>query len=1011
MNSPKHYLKPLFWLWLLWGTCSLLAQTDNDKGVLSLQTYGVKDGLEVGDIHSLVYDNNGWLWISGLESDLGASTFLKNVPKLQWFDGYNFHTVPLPISEELSPISFLLKKRADGLFYLWFSSNGFDEIYLFDPSTFKVQSVPIPTLDGHVDISNIFVQDTSTFISLDAFGKSSLFRLNDDLSFDKLFDLMSERGESHLHQVIPFKDHFLISEARMGITAYGLKGQILKEFDYEDFGLEKVANPEVLALVGSFLFEGKYQFVLKNGYGTYQYNDHEMTWSESNFKPARSAKKTLINTGLYQKLYAINDNHGNIAWFNVAEGQLIIKRAYVDEAHDQPDVRVNRANAINAASRDLKKELFLTEPGRLAHVVFKNFGVSTFLEDHSLRCIIPYGPNRYLVATEASGFYLIDIAENTEEPFPIFLDGQPFSASEIRGVFMDQRGIWTNYNEGVLFINPDTREVERFRHYPVSAMVDDGNRIVYGAANFPLMEFDKSRKVNRPLTKNDSLNVMDLTKFNDSFYATTTSGLFKFKQGEEVYVDIPISSDKLMMLSVLKRHGLLFTTVDGRVYQIKEENSRPELFFTDPAGSPIASVFEDQEKNLWFATFSGLVKFNPQTGETERFVEDDGLSNNEFNRFSFLQLENGGVFLGAIKGLNYFFPQDLEKVEKGGEVVLTGLTYFDSKVKSNTTIIAPAELTELGSVSLPAENKFLRIQVAPVGLTQPTKVNMEFKLNNGEWLPIKQPGEIQFNNLEAGQYLLKVRMVDSEGASFGKELSLHIHAREFFYKTLWFGFLCLLVVIVVSYYFIRQANKARALGQHYSRALLRVQEEERMRISRDLHDSVGQQLILLKNQANASRDPQMVKNVSATLEEVRSITRNLHPVVLSRLGLTAALEELIRKLDENTEVFFAIELENIDGIFDAEEELNLYRIIQEALNNIVKHANAVSAKLTIARKKNKVLINIQDNGKGFSVENEQQSGGSLGLKTLHERIAMLKGKINIESDAHGTRIELEIPLQ
>ncbi|WP_268124575.1 ATP-binding protein [Roseivirga pacifica] len=988
---------------------SLLGQNNNDKDVLSIQHFDVQDGLEVGDLQSLVFDKEGWLWISGLESDLGASTFLQNTPKLQWFDGYNFHTVAIPVDEKFSPRVVNLYKRTDGLFYLSLISNDSDRLFLFDPSNLDFQSIPLPAVADRVDISNMFVQNENAFVVLDAAEETYLYRLNSDLSFEKLFKLRTESGQSYLYQVIAFDDHFLVSEARVGVMAYAPNGDILKEFSYEDMGLKKVTNPEVLALVDHFSFEDAYHFVLKYDKGVYEYDDQTMSWSQSKFEIPNLSDPFV--TSLFQSRNAINDSFGNVAWFSKAGNQNLIKREYVQQGNQAASVLVEVKDLINAGSHDLHKELYLAELGRLTRLVFKNTSVNNFLEDYSIRSIVHYRGNRYLVATEANGFYLINVKENTVERFPLLLKGQPFSASEIRGVFLSKEGVWTNYNEGVLLIDTATHEVERFRHYPVSAMVDDGDRIVYGATHFPLMEFDKVNKINRPLSKNDSLRVLDLVEFDGSFYASTADGLFRYKDSQEAFVDIPIAPDELMMLSVSTQLGLLFTTNDGRVYRIKDEGSKPELIFTDPAASPIATVFEDKENNLWFATFAGLIKYNPDSKEVQRFIEDDGFSNNEFNRYSFLQTEDGGVFLGAIRGLNFFHPKDLKKLEKGGEVVLTSLTYFDNKSNANTNVAALAELNNVKEVSLPAENKFLRIQVAPARLTQPTQVNMEFKLNDGEWLPIKQPGEIQFNNLGAGQYLLKVRMVDSEGTPFGKDLMLNIHAKEFFYRTLWFGLLCLLLVVVVSYYFIRQANKARALGQHYSRSLLKVQEEERMRISRDLHDSVGQQLILLKNQANASRDQQMVKNVSATLEEVRSITRNLHPVVLSRLGLTAALEELIRKLDENTEVFFAIELENIDGLFDGDEELNLYRIIQEALNNIVKHANAVSAKLTIVRKKNKVLINIQDNGKGFSIEDEQQSSSSLGLKTLQERMAMLKGKVRIESGDLGTQIVLEIPLK
>ena len=1000
--------KPFLCIWLLLATSSLLGQNKQDQGILAFNTYDAKDGLEVGDIHSLVYDNNGWLWISGLESDLGASAFLQNIPKLQWFDGYNFHSVSLPISEDISPNIFILNKRADGLFYLRFSSaRTSDYLYLFNPSSFEFQQIPISNKGIDVKISNLFVQGNTTFIALDTAGETYLYLLNEDLSLHRFFRLRTEGGESYLYQVISFEDHFLVSEARTGIIAYALNGEIIKEFDYEDFSLEKTDNQEVLALADCFWFEEAFEFVLKSEKEIYRYNDQNMTWSKSNL--TKPSKTGVIKNDLYQKLNAINDSFGNIALLDATGDQVLIKREFINQANQKSNTIVKVNNITNVASQNLKKELYLAELGRLVHIVFKNTGVHNFLEGFSVRSIAHYKESKYLVGTEVGGLYLIDVDDKTEEPFPIFMNGQPFSASEVRGLFISENNIWTNYNEGVLLIDLATHEVERFRHYPISAMVDDGDRIVYGAATFPLMEFDKVNKANKPLSANDSLVIMDLAKFGGSFYATTKNGLFTFKDGNEAFIDTPVEPDKLMMLDVIDEYGLMITTSDGRVYQMSNENKEPILLYTDPAASPIASVFKDEQSNFWFATFSGLIKYNPQTQTSERYVEDDGFSNNEFNRYSMLQTADGGVFLGAIRGLNFFYPTEVRKIEKGGRVVLTSLTYFDIKTNANTNITAIGDLAQVKNISLPAENKFLKIQLAPNGLTQPVKVNMEFRLNNGEWLPIKQPGEIQFDNLAAGQYRLAVRMVDSEGLAFGEELELRIHAQEFFYRTIWFLLLCGLLIITISYYFIRQANKAKRLEQHYSRTLLKVQEEERMRISRDLHDSVGQQLILLKNQANASKNEEIIKNVSATLDEVRSITRNLHPVVLSRLGLTAALEELIRKLDENTKVFFSTELENIDGIFKEDEELNLYRIIQEALNNIVKHANAASARLSIENAKGKILINIQDNGRGFIVEQEQQSGTSLGLKTLQERIAMLNGKVNIVSGETGTIISLIIP--
>lgn len=1005
----KHKLNPALIFWLFLAAIPLFGQNSFDKGVLSIQTFDVQDGLEVGYVHSMQFDNEGWLWLSGLESDLGASTFLNNVAKLQWFDGYNFHTVKLPIVTDFSPLQVTMHKRSDGLFYLILESPDQQLLYLFDPGSFEFQKISLGRQMGSDRITGFFVQNEFTFLTVDRRNETYLTRLDNDLEYNDLFTLQSEEGsKSYFYELVLFKDHFLISEARVGIMAYSLDGEILKRFSYRDFGLQNQENQEVPKLHHPFLFKGHYQFVLNNEAALYEYNQDGMYWSKSSFEPFNEQERTSL--GLPSVQSAFNDDSGNVVRFNLIDNTLTIKRVFLNQELDERNTRIEVGSVAKLASKNLENELFIAEPGKLRHVIFKSTSVSNFLDDLSIRSMTHFEDNKYLVGTEGNGLFLVDVAKNTEEPFRLLLKDQPFSISENRGLFIDEYGIWSNYNEGIVLINPSTHQVERFRRFPIRAMIDDGDKLVYGSVRYPLMAFDKATKTNYPLSVNDSLSAIDMIKFGETIFLTTNGGLFAYKNGQEFFVEFDVPPDKLFMLDVLDDYGLMISTNDGEVYQMKDESSKPKLFFVDDSKNPIASVFEDEQNNLWFATFSGLIKLNPKTKQQTRYSEDDGLSNNEFNRYSMLQIEEGGVFLGAIKGLNFFYPNQLKKLKKGGQVVLTGVAFYDSKTEANLNISALKELKEIGGISLPAENKYVKIQVAAKDVIQPLRQQMEYRLNNGEWQSLKYSGLIEFNNLAAGHYLLKVRMTDSEGEPFGEELELNIHAREFFYRTIWFILLCALLIVGISYYFVFQANKAKALEQHYSRSLLKVQEEERMRISRDLHDSVGQQLILLKNQANASRDQEMVNNVSATLEEVRSITRNLHPVVLSRLGLTAALEEMIRKLDENTEVFFSTELENIDGIFDGDEELNLYRIIQEALNNIIKHANAVSAKLTIERQKHKVLISIQDNGKGFSLENEQQSSNSLGLKTLQERIAMLNGKLNIVSSGTGTIISLVIPI-
>jgi signal transduction histidine kinase len=205
------------------------------------------------------------------------------------------------------------------------------------------------------------------------------------------------------------------------------------------------------------------------------------------------------------------------------------------------------------------------------------------------------------------------------------------------------------------------------------------------------------------------------------------------------------------------------------------------------------------------------------------------------------------------------------------------------------------------------------------------------------------------------------------------------------------------------------AVKAQNLQAHFSRQLLASHEEERKRISRDLHDSVGQSLILIKNKVVLNQDDATVNMVSKALEEVRSISKALHPEVLDKLGLTASIQKIIKEADELTDIFFTEEITTIDGIFSRDHELQIYRIVQEAVNNMIKHSKTESALIRISNEGKKVMLLIQDYGAGFDLTENTTVIHSLGMKTLKERTQILGGKITIQSTKNtGTIILLEL---
>jgi len=208
----------------------------------------------------------------------------------------------------------------------------------------------------------------------------------------------------------------------------------------------------------------------------------------------------------------------------------------------------------------------------------------------------------------------------------------------------------------------------------------------------------------------------------------------------------------------------------------------------------------------------------------------------------------------------------------------------------------------------------------------------------------------------------------------------------------------------------RDLKLKKEMNEKYTQDLLIAQEEERKRVSKDLHDGIGQSLLLIKNKVVLSKDDSTKSLVENAIEEVRSISRALHPFQLQELGVTKAIQTIIYQIDESTELFITSEIENIDGLFNLQQEVNIYRIVQECFNNILKHSQATGVKIEIKKMDKHLHMYIKDNGKGFDFSEKHNDFKSIGLKTLKERTRLLKGTIKLESQTgKGTSLEFIIP--
>ncbi|MCW5518945.1 sensor histidine kinase [Aureitalea sp. L0-47] len=269
------------------------------------------------------------------------------------------------------------------------------------------------------------------------------------------------------------------------------------------------------------------------------------------------------------------------------------------------------------------------------------------------------------------------------------------------------------------------------------------------------------------------------------------------------------------------------------------------------------------------------------------------------------------------------------------------------------------------------------------------------------------------NSLAYYQTLYETEKNEKELVEQKASIQLLEKDNQTFKKLMIFGGVALLLLFGVILLYRNQLyfKNRKVMQEKFSQELIVSQEEERMRISKDLHDGLGQRLLVVKNKLMASGDAETKNMIDETIEEVRAISRDLHPFQLQELGITKALEHTITQIDENTTLFISSEIENIDNIFDQEAEVNIYRIVQESLSNVLKHAKAEASKISVKKMANFVVISIKDNGVGFDFSDKLQNVKSLGLKTLVERTRFLDGQMKVESKANnGTTLQFQFPI-
>ncbi|MFT7491676.1 MAG: two-component system NarL family sensor kinase [Pseudohongiellaceae bacterium] len=233
------------------------------------------------------------------------------------------------------------------------------------------------------------------------------------------------------------------------------------------------------------------------------------------------------------------------------------------------------------------------------------------------------------------------------------------------------------------------------------------------------------------------------------------------------------------------------------------------------------------------------------------------------------------------------------------------------------------------------------------------------------------------------------------------------------------------VVVFVSGIFLQFSERRLADSklQELTKRILSAQDEERRRVSRELHDGISQLIasakfsletaaIKIKNNKDPDEDIDVAqKRIGQTLQDLRRISRDLHPAILDDHGLATALQSLAKSFSERTGIKIVFNDVLVRNLLPLDAKTSLYRLAQEALTNIERHANATLVEISLSVDSSWIVLVIQDNGRGFNVDffSRGRSAEGIGLRNMQERIAYHKGMFDLNSNKKGTRLVVKIP--
>ncbi len=492
-------------------------------------------------------------------------------------------------------------------------------------------------------------------------------------------------------------------------------------------------------------------------------------------------------------------------------------------------------------------------------------------------------------------------------------------------------------------------------------------------------------------------------------------------------------------------------------------------------GNAVMTLYNDSKGTLWITVYGyGLFRFNPGNGEKQfsQITKENGLTDNtiysiledDFGKFWFGS--NKGIFsinrkdliefcdgkLSNVRSVAYGSESGMESIEcnggnhpsaiksKDGRLwfpTMGGVVVIDPskenrkqdslKVYIQKTIVDGVELSKHQQYSLEQGLKRkIEFHYTAIDFLNPENVRFKYKLDGYEdiWIEAQNQRTIYYLNVPSGKYTFRVIACNSEGTWKSNEDSISFEIPPHFWETIIFkiliGILIVGIIIGITRFIFTRKLKQRLYILEKQRAL----EQERLRISRDIHDEIGSSLtkisILSESVTDEIDETDTVQEVTEKISnEARQVIENLDEIIWfinpgnDRIELFGTyLREYITDFFSPTDIKCICDFPDSYPSAQISPEIrrNTVLTVKEITNNIVKHASATIVNAKFQLQDHSLLISLEDNGKGFSPQDSRPFGN--GLKSIQKRIEEIEGKMIIKSvKSSGTNVQICIPLK